>query len=195
MFNIRQRQINKLLKRVKAYQAGRLNAEPSESALKKEIKIYKKLIKLYQKLIGKKRYPHAQIQIIESYRVAAGLHDAESSYHLGKYMMDEANYRQHLEEEGLFSHPSNLKQRDSCYEQAHIYLEAATNLGHIEAMRLLGLSYIHGWGKAKDKDKGFDMVVSSIEKENAWGKLTEIFSRLGLNRPELISELIQHRRK
>lgn len=195
MFNFRQRQINKYLKKIKAFQVGRQNAEPSESALNKEIKAYQNLIKIYQKLIGNKHYPHAELKAIECYRVAAGLRDKEACFYLGKYMLDEANCRQQLENDGLFSHPVNQKARDNCFEQAHIYLEAATKLGHTEAMRLLGLCYIHGWGKSTDKEKGFDMVVNSIDKDNAWDKLPEIFSRLGLNKPNLIAELLQHRRQ
>ncbi len=194
MFNFKQGQINKYIKKIKAYQELRKNAEPSESALKKEIKTYHKLVNIYKKLIGNKNYPHAQLKINECYRVAAGLRDKDASFLLGKYMLDEANCRQELEVEGFFSHPINQKGRDNAYEQAHVYLQAATKLGHIEAMRLLGLCYIHGWGKPPEKDKGFDMVVNSIDKENAWDKLPEIFARLGLNKPEMIAELMQHRR-
>ena len=195
MFHFRERQIKKLLKKVKAFQAARESAEPSESALKKEIKTYLKLISIYQKFIGNKRHPHAHLKMVECYRVAAGLKDPESCFVLGKIMLDEGNCRQALEEEGFLTHPVNQKDRDKCYEQAHVYLEAATQLGHIEAMRLLGMCYIHGWGKPADKDKGFDMVVNSIDKDNAWDKLPDIFARLGLNKPELISELMQYRRR
>lgn len=195
MFNFKKRQIKNLLKKIKAYQASRENDEPSEAMLKKELKTYYKLIKVYQKLIGKKKYPHAELKLIECYRVAAGLRDKEACFYLGRYMLDEGNCRQELEQEGLFSHPVNERKKNDCYEQAHVYLEAATKLGHTEAMRLLGLCYIHGWGKPAEKDKGFDMVVNSIDRDNAWDKLPEIFARLGLNKPELIAQLMQHRRQ
>ena len=62
-----------------------------------------------------------------------------------------------------------------------------------EALRVMGLCHIHGWGVAVDRQKGFSLIVDSINRDNSWDKLPEIFSKIGLNKPEFLSELIRYR--
>lgn len=70
---------------------------------------------------------------------------------------------------------------------------AAEQLKHVEAKRLHGLCYINGWGVEVDKKRGFELIVESIEQENSWDKVPQIFAAMGLNKPEFFSALTQHR--
>jgi len=118
---------------------------------------------------------------------------ASSSPESAQRMLDEAKVREELENEGHFSSTINARNMKQLYEEAHAWLEAAKQFKHIEAMRLSGLCYINGWGVEPDKDKGFDMVVQSIEMENSWDKVPEIFAKIGLNKPEFFTALTSHR--
>ena len=67
------------------------------------------------------------------------------------------------------------------YEEAHAYLSSAGALQHAEAKRLHGLCYINAWGVPEDKEHGFKLVVESIELEQSWDKVPQIFASIGLN--------------
>ncbi len=185
--------IKRLIKKLKVLQQNRLHNQPSEQAISQEVAYYNELAAIYRQLIGHKKYPFAADSLIACLRAAASLDNAEAQHKVGKKLLDEANFRAQLEQEGLFASPSNEREMHQVYEEAHAYLQAAENLGHIQARRLRGLCYINGWGITADKDKGFKLVIASIEQENSWDKITQIFTELGLNKPEFYSALTKHR--
>lgn len=185
--------INRLTKKLKAMQQNRIHNQPSEEALKKEIAGYHKLAGIYKSLRGKKKYPFAQDMVLECYRAASKVDDATAQFILGKSLLDEANFRHELQMGEVFANPSNERQMKLHYEEALAYLIAAEQLKHIEAKRLHGLCYINGWGVPADKKRGFELIVASIEQENSWDKVPQIFASMGLNKPEFFSELTQHR--
>ena len=130
-----------------------------------------------------------------AYRASATLDDSIAQYLLGKHLLDEGKFRENLQSEGVFASENNERQMQACYVDAHAYLSAAEKLGHIQAKRLHGLAYINGWGVPADKNRGFELIVESIEQENSWDKVPQIFKEIGLNKPEFFSALAQRRSK
>lgn len=194
MFHLNQWKINRLSKKIRAMQANRVNNQPGDEVLKKEVSYYFELAKLFKHLNCKKTFPHAHIMIIECYRAAANLDDAEAHYTLGQYFLEEARYRNHINHEGLFNSPENLGRCNQEFEEAHAHLLAAEKLGHIAAKRLRGLAIINGWGVPVDKNVGFELIVASIEQEGSWDKVPQIFASMGLNKPEFFSAIMQRRK-
>lgn len=195
MFGLTRFKIKRLTKKLKSMQQIRVHNQPTDEVLKKEIAGYHRLAAMYQSLFGKKKYPYASVMVRACYRAAAAIDDSASQYLLGKGLLEEARFRENLQRELVFSSPSNERQFNQLYEEAHAYLLAAETLHHVEAKRLRGLCYINGWGVGADKKKGFDLVVASIEQENSWDKVPQIFASLGLNKPEFFSALTQLRNK
>lgn len=187
--------IKSTTKKIKVLQKGRLLNQPREEDIARESELYQRLIDIYQPLIGHKKFPHAQLMIRECYRAGASLDNAEFRYLMGKSLLDEAKYREQLEKDEVFSSPANQKAMKDLYQEAHAYLQTAQALGHIQAKRLQGLSYINGWGVDVDQEKGFDLIVASIDQEGTWDKVPEIFTSLGLNKPEFFAALGKHRSK
>lgn len=187
--------LNRMIKKAKSLQQSRVHSQPSEDALKKEISIYYKLAETYYSKQGKKKWPFAREMALECYRAAAAIEDPEAQFILGKHILEEAKFRDGLQQDGVFASQSNERRMKLLFEEALAYLKAAENLGHIKAKRLHGLCYINGWGVEPDKKKGFDMVVESIDKENSWDKLPQIFAEMELNKPEFFSQLSQMRNK
>lgn len=185
--------IRQLTKRLKAMQQNRVHNQPPDEVLAKETAYYHQLAGIYNSLVGHKAYPFASDMASACLRAASGLDDSEAQYLLGKKLLDEAKLRDQLQQEGLFASPSNERQMNQLYEEAHVYLQSAEKLGHVLAKRLRGLCYINGWGVPSDKDKGFDLVVGSIEQENSWDRVPQIFASIGLNKPEFFSALTKHR--
>jgi hypothetical protein len=174
-------------------QQSRIHTQPNEDSLKKEKENYHKLAKIYQSLIGKKKFPFAREMILECYRAASTIEDSDAMFLLGKNLLDEAKFRQEIESNGVFANSSNERQMHQLFEEALAYIIAAENLNHIEAKRLHGLCFINGWGASIDKKMGFELIVASIEQENSWDKVPQIFAAIGLNKPEFYSALVQLR--
>ena len=194
MFNFKQWKINRISKKVKSMQLNRVNNQPTDQQVKREILFYFELASLYKKQIGKKNFPYADIMVIESYKNAANLNDSSAHYQLGQLYLNEGKFRQNLQNEGVFSSEENQKRCASAYEQAHAHLLAAEKLGHVEAKRLRGLAIINGWGQPADKNAGFELVVSSIEQEGSWERVPQIFTAMGLNKPEFFAAIMQRRK-
>lgn len=190
---LRRFKINRLTKKLKSMQQSRIHSQPSEEVLKKEIAGYHKLAAIYKSLQGKKKFPFAHEMVLECYRAASSIDDSIAAYELGKSLLDEAKFRLDLQKNGLFANPSNERQMTHFFEEALAYLSAAEKLKHVESKRLHGLCYINGWGVDADKKKGFELIVASIEQENSWDRVPQIFASMGLNKPEFFSELTQHR--
>ena len=193
MWSLKRFKINRLIKKLKSMQQSRIHNQPSDEALKKEIQGYYKLASIYQPLHGKKKYPFAEQMILECYRAAANIDDTNSHYLLGKSLLDEAKFREDLQKNGVFASDSNARQITELYKEAHAYLLAAEKLKSIPAKRLRGLCFINGWGVELDKKVGFELIVESIEQENSWDKVPQIFASMGLNKPEFFSALTQLR--
>ncbi|MGQ3887737.1 hypothetical protein ACQUW5_01740 [Legionella sp. CNM-1927-20] len=187
--------IRSIKKKLKALKHDRLLNPTSDEAIAKEISLYINLAKIHQSIKNRKKFPFAELMVNECFRAAASLDSVEAQYTLGSKLLEEGKFREQLEQEELFANPSNKRQQQQLYEEAHAYLLAADNLGHIEAKRLRGLCYINGWGVDSDKRKGFDLIVDSIDKENSWDKVPQIFAAIGLNKPEFFSALAKHRNK
>ena len=189
MFSFKRFKIKRLSKKAKSLKQSRIHSQPSDEALKKEKAIYYHLASIYQKKIGNKKWPFAKDMVGECYRAAAGLDDANAQYKIADESIKEGQFRKQLQEEGLFASTANDKRMKLLFEEGLAYLKAAENLGHTKAKRLHGLCYINGWGVEQDKKQGFDLVVESIDKENSWDKVPQIFSEIGLNKPEFFSQL------
>lgn len=187
--------IKKWSKKLKLMQAQRVHNAVSDELLKKEIEGYHALAKIYETLIGHKKWPYAYQCAIESYRAAASMNDSEAQYILGKKMIEEGKLRDSLQKEGPLASDANQKLLLSAFEEGHAYLKASDELGHILAKRYRGLCYINGWGVAVDREFGFDLVVVSIDRENSWDKVAQIFKSIGLNKPEFFSALAKHTKR
>lgn len=194
MFNFTRWKTNRIIKKLKSMQVVRLHNQPKDDQLQKEIAYYFDLAKIYTKLVGSKRYPFAQVMVIESYRAAASLDDPEANYQMGLMLLNEAKFRQMIQQEGILASQANLKLCTGLYDEAHAYLLAAEQLGHIVAKRLRGLCLINGWGKEVDKNTGFELIVASIEQEGSWDKVPQLFAAMGLNKPEFFSAIMQRRK-
>ncbi len=185
--------INSLLKKIKPLQHNRLFNQVNEVMIAKEINYYLALAAIYKSLKGKKKYPFAHISEQECIRAAAALDHVPSKVNLGTHLLEDAKYRESVQQSEIFANAQNERLMQQFYEEAHAHLLSAENLGSIAAKRTRGLCFINGWGVESDKKKGFDLVVASIDQENSWDRLPEIFSKIGLNKPEFFSELGKHK--
>jgi len=196
MFYFMKRQrIKRLQKKIKNMQQARFNNTVDESQLIKERHLYQELAKIYESFIGHRDMPYAQVFQHACYRISADIDDVEAKFWLGRHLLEEAKVRHQLQQEQIFANRINERNMKQQFEEAHAWLQAAQQFNHVESIRLQGLAYINGWGVPVDKDKGFSMVVNSIEIENTWDKIPEIFARIGLNKPEFFSALTSHRKQ
>ena len=173
-------------------QQFRIHNQPKDEQLIKERNYYHELGKIYYKLIGNKKYPHAATMRLACLRAASQLDDANAQYELAEILLNEAKFCNQLQLDGLFASTTNERYMRQLYEEAFIYLELAEKLGHSLAKRLHGLCLINGWGIASDKEKGFSLIVASIEQENSWDKVPQIFAEIGLNKPEFFAAIMKH---
>ncbi len=187
--------VKSLTKKLKTMQQSRLHSQPSDEILAKEKAICHQLSTLYGCLKKNKKVPFANEMVWECLRAATDLDDSEAQFKLAGRLLDEAKFREQLQQEGVFASVSNERQVHQLYEEALAYLRAAEQLGHVGAKRLDGLCYINGWGVEVDREKGFDLVVDSIAMENSWDKVPQIFASIGLNKPEFFAALTKHRIK
>ncbi|KGP63818.1 hypothetical protein EP47_12360 [Legionella norrlandica] len=194
MFNFTRWKIKRITKKIRAMQSNRVSNQPGDEALKKEILYYFELAGIFKRLKGHKKFPYAEIMMVECYRAAASLDDSSANFQLGQIFLEEAKYRQKLDNEGIFNSQANLRRAQQLYDEAHAHLIAAERLGHVGAKRLRGLCIINGWGVAVDKDAGFELIVASIEQEGSWDKVPQIFASMGLNKPEFFSAIMQRRK-
>jgi hypothetical protein len=194
MFSWKRFKINRLTKKLLTMQRYRMHNPPTEESLRKEIEGYHLLAEMYHKLEGHRNFPFAKESRLAAYRAAAMIDDVNAQFILGRLLLDEGRVREEWEQ-GLFASQSNIRMMGILFEEALGFLEAAEKSQHVEAKRLRGLCYIHGWGVAQDQQKGFQMIVDSIQQENSWDKVPQIFAGLGLNKPEFFSQLTQIRDK
>lgn len=194
MFNFKQWKINGIIKKIKAMQANRVHNQPDDVTLKKEIAYYYDLADRYTKLLRHKKFPYAHIMLVECYRNAASLDDAEAHYRLGCMFVEEGKFRENLVQQGVFNSEDNINRCKQLFADAHKHLGQGERLGHVLAKRLKGLCIINGWGVESNKDAGFELVVASIEQEGSWDKVPQIFAEIGLNKPEFFSAIMQRKK-
>lgn len=192
---IKRLQIKHIQKKLKVLNTTRMNQVGSNEVIEKEIALYFQLAKIYESILGEKKHPFAREQALACYRAAAALDNAQAQFTVGQKLLDEARMREELQASGLFASESNAAYLNILYRDALGFLLAAEKRQHIKAKRLRGLCYINGWGVPVDKDLGFDLVVASIEQENAWDRVQKIFAELDINKSTFFSELFQHRKK
>ncbi|MDX2346111.1 MAG: hypothetical protein QNK11_04490 [Legionella sp.] len=185
--------IKRLIKKLLVLKQAREHNQPTDEAIRTEKAGYHQLSEIYAALQGKKKWPFAYERMLACYRSAAMLHDSEAQYLLGQALLDQAKMREELESGHVFASQSNERAMRQLYEEAHAYLNAAEGLQHVLAKRLHGLCYINAWGVPEDKERGFKLVVESIELEQSWDKVPQIFASIGLNKPEFFSALTKMR--
>ncbi len=186
--------IKRIVKKLKALQANRVNNQPDDEVLKKEIAYYFELAAIYKRIKCHKKFPYAPIMHDECLRAAAALDDVQANYQIGLDTLEEAKFRDNLEREGVFKSELNANKSKQLYEEAHAYLSVAMARGHILAKRLKGLAYINGWGLDADQKAGFELVMESIEQEGSWDRVPQIFASIGLNKPEFFAAIVQRKK-
>jgi hypothetical protein len=190
---LRKFQEKRLLKKLKSLVQQRKLNQVSDKQMQEEIRLYHRLAKLYGQVLGKyKFYPYALEMQVDAYRNAASLGDYNAYYFLGQELLRHAKACEQWQIQDVLANDFNEKQKEIYYSQSYLFLEQAS-IHNTDALRLQGLCHIHGWGVPIDRQKGFSFIVDSINRDNSWDKLPEIFSKMGLNRPEFLSELIRFR--
>lgn len=157
--------------------------------VKFEIKAQLDLAHFYDKHFFDAKLPNAEIYALECYRAAALLGSPEAQYIFGQRQMEKGKFWSQWAA-GMYGRAIHKKYAQDCYEEAFNYLEKSEAGGYPLAKRLRGLALINGWGVAKDKDRGFKLIVASIEDEKAWDRAMQIFTDLGLNTPEFFSSIV-----
>ena len=196
MFSWRKWRLKTLKRKAEAYFKFRQTNQVSDTVIAKEVALYYRMAKLYDKSIHKKKFANAELLALENYRAAAALGNAEAQYIVAKRLIEKGKFWDTMIDSFYYCR-AHEQYRKQCDEEAFVYLQSAEDFGHALAIRLHGLAYINGWGEQEDKTKGFQLVVASIEKDNAWHRATQIFDEIGLNKPEFFSYIMkakeQHR--
>jgi len=162
--------------------------------VKYEIKAQKELGKFYDKHRFDKKLPNAEILANECYRAAALLGDSVAQYIFAERQLQKGKFWDEFAQ-GIYGRDIHKTYATNAYEEGFNYLKEADASGSPLAKRLHGLAYINGWGVEVDQDKGFKLVVDSIEEENAWDRATQIFEESGLNKPEFFSAIMTLKQK
>lgn len=183
-----------LQKKLTRFVETRRNNPVSDVEIKKEVALHHEIAKFCRAHLFDKKFPYAEIYLLESYRAAAALGDVNALYVLGELLFKKARFWDTLSQ-GVYGCKAHQKYARDLYEEAFTYLLEAEKQNHPLAKRLHGLATIHGWGIAAEKNKGFEMIVESIELENAWDRATKIFDELGLNKPEFFSAIMSLKQK
>jgi hypothetical protein len=189
---IKKWQERKRLKKLRSLAQTRLSNQVSQDQINLEIKLLHQLGQFYLKNRKSKVYPYARQMYENTLRIAAQIGDENAQLTLGKELLDQAKSRQIWQTEEVLANKDNQAKIDDLFYQAHVFLQEASKKS-VEAQRMLGLCSIHGWGEPIDRKKGFSLIVESINREDSWDKLPEIFSKIGLNKPEFLKELIKFR--
>lgn len=195
MLNFMKRwKIRSLEKKVANLAKAREHTDPSDQDRAKEIALHYELAHLHEALQYSKAFPYARFSALESYRNASALGDPKAEYILGQRFLDQGRFWAGLVA-GPFACNAHKKYAQDTFSEAFVFLQAAENQGYALAKRLRGVAFINGWGVEADPDKGFQLVIDSIQQEGAWDKATQIFSELGLNKPEFFSYIMSARKE
>lgn len=184
--------LNGLLKKVKKFQMLREQGDKKAAPL--EIQALHELAMFYQKHLYDKHFPQAKLYLFEYYRAAAGLNDAKAQYQCALMAFSKAQFYSdwYRSSYGREVHEQLMK---DAYAEAFAFLDAAEANRYVEAKRYKGLAFIYGWGVDKNPNKGFELILESIDMENAWANATKIIEKLHLNSPEFFKALTQYQAK
>lgn len=193
MFNFLKRwKLNAITKKLKRFQ--QLREQGDKKAQVMEIQTLHELAGFYQKVLFNKNFPLARLSLFEAYRAAASLNDAKAQYQCALMAFAKAKFYQTWYQSSYGREIHEKIMRDT-YQEAHAFLDAAEANHYVEAKRYKGLAYIYGWGVEKNVNQGFDLILESIEMENAWSNATKIIEKLHLNSPEFFKALTQYQAK
>ena len=165
-----------------------------DAQIKKEIALYYSIAEIYEKNKFNKKWPNAELNANENYRAAASLGDREAQYIVGQRLIEQGKFWDEFQQ-SVYDCQAQRDYAKRAYNEAFNYLETAEKLEHPLAKRLIGVAYINAWGVERDTDKGFKLVVDSIEQEGVWDDATKIFESLGLNKPEFFSSIMSLKSK
>jgi len=183
----------RLLKKTRSLLEQRKNHQLSAKQSQEELYLLNQLANLYGQLQKYHNdYPYALEMQVNTYRNIAELGDKNAYFYLAKELLRHAKACEQWQNNEVLANRFNQAWVEQYYAQAHQFLQLAS-AENSDALRLLGLCYIHGWGFEIDRKKGFSLLIDSINRDNSWDKLPEIFAKLGLNKPEFLSELIKFR--
>lgn len=185
--------LNRLRKKVGHMCQNRLTNDVSDSLLQKEIVLYKKIGIVYDAMYRSKKHPYVREMAIESYRLAADLGDVEGMRIVGERLLDFGKFWDSMSNT-LYYNEIHDTYKKQYFDEGFRYLNTANELDDIISKRLLGLSYINGWGVESDVDKGLGYIIESLDIENAWARSSSIFAELGLDKPEFFTKLMSMKR-
>jgi TPR repeat protein len=186
--------LKRLGKKVALMHKHRQANQVDNAALAKEIKFYKQIATIYDKYNFDKQCPDARNYALENYRAAASLNDSEAQYIVGQRLMAQGTFWVEMKDT-IYNDEAHDVYAKHYFKESVAFLRKAKENESILAERLLGVAYINGWGVELDVDEGSKLLVSSIDKENAWERASEIFTGLGLNKPEFFSKLMMMKGK
>lgn len=186
--------LKSMAKKAMVMNKNRLHSPVSDEIMKKEIELLYAIAKLYDKYRFHKKFPFGAQSAIEAYRVAASLNDPNAQYIVGQRLLEQGKYWDSFKGTP-FESAVHQRYASDVYREAFAYLDSAEATGHALAKRLKGLAFINAWGVEKNSDKGFALVVDSIDLEKSWDRATKIFEEIGLNKPEFFSSIMSIRQK
>lgn len=168
--------------------------DSSNINLQNEIKVQYVLADFYAKHRFDKDIPNAEILQLECYRAIATLGEPKGQYLCGEQLLNKGKFWALWSQNPIYGAEVHKKYAMALFNESFAYLEAADATGYPLAKRLLGMTYIHGWGRPRDLNKGYKYILDSIDLENAWDRATKIFDELKLSSPEFFAALQTHRR-
>jgi len=180
--------LNRIRKKVQRVHELREQRNKAED-IQNEIKLQYQLAEFYDKHRFDKKLPHAEIYALECYRINAALGDRKAQYICGQRLLEQGKFWDAWSRNPIYGATANKKYAANFYEEALAYLKMAEEGEYPLAKRLLGLIYVHGWGVPADMDKGFKLVLESIDQEQAWDRATKILEDLKLNSPAFFAAL------
>ncbi len=189
MLYFKQRKLNRLRHKVGLLSQNRLTNQVSDSAVTKEISLYKKLAVIYDYLTKYPKFPYAREMAIESYRLASELGDCESTRIVGERLLEKGKFWDSMSDT-LYHDQMHDNYKKHCFDEAISFLNTASDKKDAIAKRLLGAAYVNGWGIEIDMDVGLKLIMDSLDIENAWPRSSQIFAELGLNKPEFFTKLM-----
>lgn len=189
---LQKRKLNSLRKRVQKLH-DLVTQQSSDANAKAAITAQYDLAKFYEQHSRDRGLQHADTYALECYRASASLGDIKAHYICGQRILEQAKFWDAWSHNPIYGASIHQKYANAFYSEAFAYLEFADEHNFALAKRLLGMAYIHGWGTTMDLDKGYQLVLASIDLEQAWDRATKIFEELKLNSPQFFAKLRTYR--
>ena len=178
----------------KAKKLHQIREQGQGAGFEREIEALLELATFFDKNRFYKKFPEAETFALEYYRAAASLDDPRAQYTVSQYLFDKARLYDNWRHD-IYGSSIHERYASFYYEDAFKYLKESEAGGYALARRFHGLAYIHGWGVVKDTEKGFQMIIASIDMEQAWDRSTKILEELKLNSPEFFNSIIRYKAK